>query len=104
MRLFGRERLARFGKKPSGARLVRIKNSPNYRDGAFQNQSETPNLTDGANYAKVMKEFMFGRPERSAPKGSIPSVKTDLLTLDPKENCLVWFGHSSYFMQLDGKR
>lgn len=104
MRLFGKDKFARFGKLPTGAHLDRIKNSPNYRDGAFQNQSETPNLTDGANYAKVVKEFMFGRPERSAPKFEIPSVKTDLLTLDPKENCLVWFGHSSYFIQLDGKR
>jgi L-ascorbate metabolism protein UlaG (beta-lactamase superfamily) len=51
-----------------------------------------------------MKQVLFGRPDRSKPKGEIPSVKTDLLNLDPKENCLVWFGHSSYFMQIDGRR
>src|SRR5690606_28650021 len=33
----------------------------------------------------------------------IPSQKTDLLHLNPEEAILVWFGHSSYFMQLDGK-
>jgi L-ascorbate metabolism protein UlaG (beta-lactamase superfamily) len=31
-------------------------------------------------------------------------VKTDLLHLPPDADVLVWFGHSSYFIQLDGKR
>ena len=104
MRVLGLFKMGRFGKMPSGERLVKVKQSPNFRDGAFQNQSVTPNLTDGATYSKVMKEFMFGRPARSKPGGEIPSVKTDLLHLDPKDNILVWFGHSSYFMQVDGKR
>ncbi|HMG67845.1 MAG TPA: MBL fold metallo-hydrolase, partial [Chitinophagaceae bacterium] len=34
----------------------------------------------------------------------LPSVKTDLLHLDPSKNYLVWFGHSSYFIQIDGKK
>ncbi|MDP2115545.1 MAG: MBL fold metallo-hydrolase, partial [Bacteroidota bacterium] len=32
------------------------------------------------------------------------STKTNLLTLDPEKDVLVWFGHSSYFMQIDGKK
>lgn len=89
---------------PKGERLAIIKKSPNFRDGAFQNQSVTPQLTDGATYGKVMKEFLFGRPQRATPSGEIPSMKTGLLNLDRDENILVWFGHSSYFMQIDGKR
>jgi len=89
---------------PKGERLARIKQSPNFRDGAFQNQSVTPQLTDGATYGKVMKEFLFGRPKRATPSSDIPSMKTDLLSLNRDENILVWFGHSSYFMQIDGKR
>ncbi len=27
-----------------------------------------------------------------------------MLTLDINKNCLIWLGHSSYFLQLDGKR
>ena len=34
-----------FGKLPAGERLARIEQSPNYRDGHFQNLSETPDLT-----------------------------------------------------------
>jgi L-ascorbate metabolism protein UlaG (beta-lactamase superfamily) len=94
----------RFGKRPTGARLERIKNSPNYRDGEFQNLSETPPLTDGATYYSVMKDFFLGKRERVMPQDAIPSIKTDLHALDINENILVWFGHSSYYMQVDGKR
>ena len=104
MRLFGLIKMERFGKMPSGERLVKIQQSPNYRDGAFQNQSDTPQLTDGGTYPKIIRQMLFGRPKHSSPKGEIPSLKTDLLALDPLDNCLVWFGHSSYFMQIDGKR
>ena len=89
---------------PKGERLAKVQKSPNFRDGAFQNKSVTPQLTDGATYGKIMKEVLFGRPKRAKPSGEIPSQKTDLLNLDRGENILVWFGHSSYFMQLDGKR
>jgi L-ascorbate metabolism protein UlaG (beta-lactamase superfamily) len=93
-----------FGKLPNGDRLERIKQSPNYKNGAFQNQSVTPDLTDGATYYSVTKEFIFGKKERVSPVDKIPSVKTNLLNLNRDENVLVWFGHSSYFIQLDGKR
>jgi len=93
-----------FGRLPSGKRLEKIKKSPNYKNGAFRNQSFTPDLTEGATYYSVSKEFLLKNNKKLIPVGEIPTVKTDLLNLDPKENTLVWFGHSSYFFQLDGKR
>ncbi|MDB5280141.1 MAG: beta-lactamase [Ferruginibacter sp.] len=93
----------KFGRRPAGERLEKIKKSPNYRDGQFQNISFTPDLTDGANFFTVLKEFFFDRSKRSKPAATLPSKKMDLLNLSPDENILVWFGHSSYFMQLDGK-
>lgn len=36
------------------------------------------------------------------PKKPIPTVKTDLFNLDPKENAIIWMGHSSYYLQIDG--
>lgn len=94
----------KFGKLPSGARLEKIKNSPNYRDGKFQNQSITPDLTEGTNYFAVLKEFIFKQSKRVKPVDIIPSIQTNLLTLDINKDVLVWFGHSSYFIQIDGKR
>ncbi len=93
-----------FGRVPSGDRLERIKRSPNFRNGKFQNIHHTPDLTDGANYFSVMKEFVFGKKQRVKPKDLIPHRKTDLRSLLPDANILVWFGHSSYFLQVNGKK
>ena len=93
-----------FGKAPTGDRLARIQQSPNYRDGQYQNQSHTPSFTEGANFFTVMARFLFSKNKNSEPPAALPSTKTDLLRLDPQEDVIVWFGHSSYFMQLQGKR
>lgn len=95
---------AKFGKLPSGERLERIRKSPNYRNGSFQNQSITPVMAEDANYFEVGKEFFFGKKIRVTPVDAIPSTKTDLLSLEKDKDVLVWFGHSSYFMQVDGKK
>lgn len=93
-----------FGKAPSGARLERLQQSPHYRDGQFHNESVTPSFTDGATFFSVMQEFLFSRNKNGKPTGTIPSKKINLHGLPAHENVLVWFGHSSYFLQLDGKK
>ena len=92
----------KFGKKPSDNRLERIKQSPNYKNDAFQNLNETPSLSEDATFIKMFRDFFSAKNKR--PPGKIPSVKTDLRKLPPDEDVLVWFGHSSYFMQIDGKK
>jgi L-ascorbate metabolism protein UlaG (beta-lactamase superfamily) len=52
----------------------------------------------------VMREFFFEKKPRKRPIAAIPSKKTDLSGLDPQENVLVWFGHSSCFIQVNGKK
>ncbi|HNF44747.1 MAG TPA: MBL fold metallo-hydrolase, partial [Ferruginibacter sp.] len=93
-----------FGQLPAGERLERIQRSPNYRDGKFQNQNPTPDLTDGATFFSVLRDFIFKRSKQSVPPAPLPSVKTNLAGLSPDEDVLVWFGHSSYFIQIDGKK
>jgi L-ascorbate metabolism protein UlaG (beta-lactamase superfamily) len=97
-------RLPQFGKKSHGEALKKIAASPNYRNEQFQNLSHTPQLAGNASLFKVMREFFFNKDKRNVPATIIPSAKTDLFELDPNEDLLVWFGHSSYFMQLDGKK
>ena len=94
----------KFGKLPKGERLEKIKLSPNYNNGAFQNLSDTPDLTEGATIPSIMYDIIFKKNNRNTPKDLIPSLKTNLHQLDKNEDILVWFGHSSYFMQIDGKR
>jgi len=93
-----------FGKTPSGQRKERVKNSPNYRDGKFQNQNNTPQFAEDAGYISTMTDFLFGDHKRVRPTVKLPSVKTDLHKLDRNEDVLIWLGHSSYFLQVDGKR
>ena len=97
-------RQPQFGKISSGARRERIMLSPNYRGGQFRNLSETPDLTEGASFFSVLSDILFRKSKRSRPLKPLPSQKTDLTRLDPAQNLLVWFGHSSYFMQIDGRK
>ena len=100
--LFMRQEI--FGKAPGGERLELIKQSPNYKNGKFQNVHFTPTMTEGYSMAGVAYDFFFKKNPRSKPTDTIPSIKTDLLNLPIDSNVLVWFGHSSYFIQIDGKR
>ena len=93
-----------FGKKPSGARLEMIKKSPHYKDGKFQNMHFTPYVSEGYSISSISYDFIFTKFLRTRPTDIIPSIKTNLKNIPIDENVLVWFGHSSYFIQLNGKR
>lgn len=95
--------LPQFGKLPSGRRLELIKQSANYRNGQFLNLNHTPDLAEGTTYIKVLWAFFFKKGRRSRPEDILPSQKISLLSLGDDENILVWLGHSSYFMKIDGK-
>lgn len=97
-------RQTKFGKAPSGARLEMIKKSLNYKNGKFQNDHFTPMLTEGYSMAGATYDFLFRKFPRQKPTDTVPSIKTDLLKLPIDSNVLVWFGHSSYFIQINGKR
>lgn len=92
-----------FGKKPSGKRLERIQNSPQYKNKQFQNFSKTPQLAEGYSFSKVLWEFLFKKSKNGKPKTAIPSVPIDFSKLNYTENAYFWLGHSSYLLILDGK-
>src|SRR5665213_432429 len=96
--------LPKFGKLPLGDRLEKIKQSVNYKNAQFQNLRDTPMMTAKGGMFTVLKQFLFDKKPRVKPVDIIPSMKTDLLNLDPAKDVLVWFGHSSYFIQVDGKK
>ena len=93
-----------FGKNPSNARLARVQASANYVDGRFRNQVEKPLLTEDVSKFGLYMDFLFSSPENTVPKTALPSQKTDLKALSKTDDTLVWFGHSSYFLQIAGKR
>lgn len=91
-----------FGAKAKGKRLAKIQQSPNYKNGSFQNLSFTPSLAEGHSMPKVMWNFLTDNTENKKPKTLIPSVKTDLKSQNNTEDFLIWMGHSSYYFQVDG--
>jgi L-ascorbate metabolism protein UlaG (beta-lactamase superfamily) len=93
-----------FGSLPSTADLNKIRRLSYFRAGQIQNLSPTPSLTEGTGLFGVLKEFLFDKSKQNIPPAPLPSVKTDLLQLDRNKDILVWFGHSSYFMQIESKR
>ncbi|WP_094605810.1 hypothetical protein SPSIL_005340 [Sporomusa silvacetica DSM 10669] len=94
----------KFGTLPEGVRLERINSSPNYVDGQFQNLVYTPKFTEESSSTSALWNYLFTKKERLVPTDSIPTIKTDLMTLDKSKDIVIWLGHSSYFMQLGGKR
>ena len=93
-----------FGRTPRGERLERIKQSPNYRNGEFQNLHETTLMTsDRGRFAGVL-EFLFRKIEGLRPDQPVNAIKTDLRQVGRDKEMLVWFGHSSYLIQTGGKR
>ena len=93
-----------FGATPEGERLERMEKSPNYKNGAFRNLENTPNLAEGVSMSDMLWSFLFKKTPRQVPAAPLPSVTTDLHGLPSDTDALVWFGHSSYFMQVDGRK
>lgn len=92
-----------FGKNPTGKRLERIQQSPQYKNGQFRNFSSTPQLTEGYTMPKVIWNFLFKKPKYIKPKTAIPTVPVDFSMIDRTKNVYYWLGHSSYLIALEGK-
>lgn len=95
---------ASFGRLPRGERLERVKNSPNYKNGHFVNEEETVTMTSDKGFFSSMKDFLFTKYPDTVPTEPVPSIKTDLKSIPKDEECIVWFGHSSYLLQTGGVR
>lgn len=93
-----------FGHTPRGKRLERVQKSSNYRNGEFRNLSPTEQITSGKSKFSTMFNFLFRNVDELHPKENLPVVKTDLKSIGRNEDIMVWMGHSSLFIQTDGKR
>lgn len=90
-----------FGKRPSGERLDGIKKSAQFRDGKFRNTHHTPQITRSLRVA--LYDYLFNKSKESKPNRDIPSVEINWDAILEGDNALVWLGHSSYFLRVDGK-
>ncbi|CAN7324638.1 MBL fold metallo-hydrolase [Massilia sp. LjRoot122] len=78
--------------------------SPQYRDGEFRNEVASPPRPGGLGFIMAVIRGRFEPRDRPAPTVALPSVKTDLASLPLAQDIVVWLGHSSYYVQIGGKR
>ena len=95
-----------FGQLPKGERLQRVLQSPNYRNGQFRNLQPTEMMSSRNNnrWQAIWHFLTDKKPDGIIPDTPIPAVKNDLKKLPADSDIIVWFGHSSYLLQLSGKR
>lgn len=99
---------AAFGVDPSGERLARIRRSPHFKDGVFQNPGGVARIRPSGSTVELAKVF-FDKDERPrrAPQGRIPVHPTTLADIarPPATGLrLTWMGHSSVLAEIDGHR
>lgn len=93
-----------FGEDPSDEQKEEFEKLAHYSDGKFQNLMETNMDMDMGKAIKMLPEFFKNDPSR-IPDFEIPVVKVDSIDL-AKSNIptrLIWFGHSAFLLQIDGK-
>lgn len=97
-------RQAQFGVTSARGRSSAVEQSPQFRAGRFQNTLPTPSMTGEGGFLGTMWKYFRGGDAVRTPPGPVPAIKTDLRGLADEEEALVWFGHSSFYMQTGGKR
>ncbi|MFE7816540.1 MBL fold metallo-hydrolase [Streptomyces sp. NPDC057433] len=101
-------RPAAFGADPAGERMERIRRSPHYRDGVFQNpQGPTRPRPPGSSRDLARTYFDKRTRSRRAPHHTPPVHATTLADLarPPASGLrLTWMGHSSVLVEIDGRR
>ncbi|HET6857330.1 MAG TPA: MBL fold metallo-hydrolase [Streptomyces sp.] len=100
-------RTAAFGADPAGERMERIRRSPNFVDGVFQNPVGARTRPSGSTIEFAKIYFRKEQRLRRAPSGTVPVHATTLadLAAPPATGLrLTWMGHSSVLAEIDGRR
>lgn len=91
-----------LGGKSSAESHKRITASPQFRDGKFRNQMPTSMVNSPKDTFDALIKTIKGTPN-SRPKGSVPIESFDSKAFkEKKEDQVVWFGHSTLLLKVDG--
>jgi L-ascorbate metabolism protein UlaG (beta-lactamase superfamily) len=87
-----------FGARATGARLARMRRSPQYRDGAFRNPAADPVRIATSTFRAEYRARGAGRPAQPVPlhRPEFPGPAGGLH--------LVWFGHAATLVEIEGRR
>jgi hypothetical protein len=96
--------MKQFGAKASKALVNRYSQSPNWKDGKFQNLEETTMSINFQTIPKLLYKQFCERKERE-PKQPIPVVPFDKESfLEPSDEAkFIWYGHSAVLMRMNNQ-
>lgn len=85
-----------FGKQPSGKRLARIQQSPNYQHNRFQNLDFTPNISEEFSFPKLLKSYLSPVATEPIPVKGVPFEKHNLHHLSDNSLDYLIISHDHY--------
>ena len=93
-----------FGGDHTKKDIIRYQESGHYKDGKFTNLVPTSLDMSFKNIMAMIKDQIKGNPNKR-PDFDLPVTSIDSLELEQNKSIdrLVWFGHSSFLLQLDNK-
>lgn len=91
-----------LGGRIEGARLERVRRSPQWRDGEFRNRVPSSTMLPGT-LGKTLRMQFFGDEVRTPPT-AIPVQRPALAPKAGEGLRAVWAGHSSVILDIDGHR
>ncbi|HYW51609.1 MAG TPA: MBL fold metallo-hydrolase, partial [Gemmatimonadaceae bacterium] len=92
-----------LGGPVDGARLARARQSPAWRDDAFDNQLKRFD----APMLRALGAFAFGGSDHRAPDAPVPVLRrsgADYATAPASGLRVTWLGHSTLLLEIDGRR
>jgi L-ascorbate metabolism protein UlaG (beta-lactamase superfamily) len=96
-----------FGGRATGERLARIRNSPNFVDGAFRNSLPARTMRPGDATSLARASMRSADRARRVPAGPVPIhplTPAELATPPASGLRLTWMGHASVLAEIDGAR
>ena len=92
-----------LGSAPSGDRLIRISESPQFENGQFYNR--LPPISHGLSLA-MFKKFISGGSDFTHPENELPIIHRSKADFDDvsEDVRVTWLGHSTILVELEGIR
>lgn len=94
-----------FGGDVSEKRKAQYQSSKQFSEGVFKNVKDVPKNQNFSETLKIARKFFFEKVENGRPNEVLSISQIDSLELANYKGTsrLIWFGHSAFLLQMDGK-
>ena len=94
-----------FGGDISKEQKISYQNSKQFKDGKFNNSNPVPKDLSFLETVKLAYTFFTTKVENGRPKTDLKAISIDSTNIANYKGKarMVWFGHSSFLLQIDGK-